>query len=405
MQGHAMDRQPFQDHRSKLMAKLPKQTTVVIGTNNVHTRNHDVHFPFYPDSDFWYLTGIDQPGYVLVIQSPNHSILFCPPEDKLKMRWEGDYPLAKDAQDLGFDEGRCIDDLPSFVKNIPTSKALLTTAVQAKKLTAMTQSTKQWQPLEQYLHPLRLIKSDWEQQQLKQAARISCQAHKAIMRTRAQTSQEIDALFSYQVHRQGYKTLAYPSIVGVDDQACVLHYTKNKANIKQDSLILIDAGTTCCGYAADITRTFPNVKFTETQQSVYLAVLWVQEQIIKQCQVGQTWQQLVDTHIQCTQEAIKQLGFSYDIRQLCPHSFGHMVGLNVHDVPCQPTDQLKPGMCFTVEPGLYFHPILLDMPKAFSGIGIRIEDMILIQANGPEIITDQAPKSLEAILACRQQAQ
>jgi Xaa-Pro aminopeptidase len=268
------------------------------------------------------------------------------------------------------------------------------------------------------IHPLRQIKSTEELALLRQACRISAEAH-----NRAQQFAQVGH-YEYQVQAeiehtfrlQGALGPAYPSIVATGANACILHYINNDAQIKENDLILIDAGCSYSYYNGDITRTFPvSGKFTPEQKALYEIVLEAQRQAITAVQVGNPYNQIHDTAVRVLVEGLKDLGLlvgdSEEIikeekyKPFYMHRTGHWLGLDVHDAGAYKVNEetwltLQSGQVLTVEPGLYIAPDIKpaegqpEVPEQWRGIGIRIEDDVLVTANGPEVLTADVPKTV-----------
>ena len=267
--------------------------------------------------------------------------------------------------------------------------------------------------LSKILHEMRVIKSKSEIECLKTSGMISANAHKTLMQNVINTENEYElaALFEYECKKNGSPMLAYPSIVGSGSNACILHYVDNNAKFEKDSLVLIDAGCEVDYYAADITRTFPvNGKFSEAQTQIYNLVLSSQIKGLEIIKPGNTFNQVQETILVVLTTGLVELGLlSGDINKLIEeksyqrfymHNSGHWLGLDVHD---RGEYKLKgkwrefiPGMVLTVEPGLYI-PIADDIPEKYRGIGVRIEDDVLVTETGHEVLTSAVPKSISEI--------
>jgi Xaa-Pro aminopeptidase len=266
---------------------------------------------------------------------------------------------------------------------------------------------------------MRLRKNPVELATMRRAAKLSAAAHQALMR-RCEPGcyeYELAALFSFHCQQQGARELAYPSIVGGGNNACVLHYTANTALLVDGDLVLVDAGCELGCYASDITRTFPvNGRFSEPQRILYELVLAAQQAAIDQIRPGNVWDQPHAAAVEVLTEGLLRLGLlqgSLDkaiqdksYQRFYMHRTGHWLGLDVHDVGTyqigKASRQLEVGMVLTVEPGLYIPRGSQDVAEQWQGIGIRIEDDVVVSADGPEVISQDAPKTvaeIEAIMA------
>jgi Xaa-Pro aminopeptidase len=254
---------------------------------------------------------------------------------------------------------------------------------------------------------------------MRRAAEISAAAQIELMRQcrPGMYEYQLAALFAHQCQAQGAQALAYPSIVAAGEHACVLHYVANNSLIKKGDLVLVDAGCELDGYASDITRTFPvSGRFSAPQRQLYDIVLAAQEAAIAQVQVGQPWDAPHQAAVRVLAEGLLQLGLieggleralqEKTYQRFFMHRTSHWLGLDVHDVGAYQMNQqprrLTSGMVLTVEPGLYIPPGSDGVPLDWQGIGIRIEDDVVVRQNGPEVISAAVPKTvveIEALMA------
>jgi len=274
--------------------------------------------------------------------------------------------------------------------------------------------------LDHILHEMRLIKSDAEIDVMQRAADISAEAHCRAMQLvkPGMYEYQLDAELTRTFMAAGSRWPAYPSIVGAGDNACILHYTRNDAQIQDGDLILIDAGCELDFYASDITRTFPaNGKFSPEQKALYQLVLDSQYAAIEQVAEGKSWNDFHDAALKVLVEGLVGLGLlqgdvdalieSGEYRRFYMHKTGHWLGMDVHDVGEYRVDGqprlLECGMVLTVEPGLYIAPDYETVEARWRGIGIRIEDDVVVRQGGCEILTRNVPKTVEEIEALCQQ--
>jgi Xaa-Pro aminopeptidase len=266
------------------------------------------------------------------------------------------------------------------------------------------------------LHERRLLKSKRERATMRRAAAISAAAHRRLMQTcgPGMTEQQLEAVFLHACAKQGARFQAYPPIVGGGANACVLHYVENAATLHDGDLVLIDAGCELDGYASDITRTFPvNGRFSAPQRTLYELVLAAQRAAIAAVRPGKRWDAPHKAALRVLTRGLLDLGFiegsQDDVPQLIKdekykpfymHRTGHWLGMDVHDVGSYKHEgkwrELEPGMVLTVEPGLYVAPDA-EVPEAFRGIGIRIEDDVLVTEDGHEVLSGDVPKDIDAI--------
>ena len=430
----------YAEHRRRFLKHLSTTgTAAVIPTNRSMVRNHDCDFRFRPTSDFWYLTGFAEPEACLVLlpdlegDGPGRSILYLRELDKLKEIWNG-RRLGLDAapEALGVDEARNIEslweDLPEcltgyeevvfgmgFDAERDRKMGEVLTAVRGKArggirpLTSMVDHTPA-------LHELRLFKSEAEIDLIRKACAITTEAHAAAMAATApgMNEREIDALVEYTFKRRGSTGAAYNNIVAGGGNACILHYVENNAELRDGDLLLIDAGAEWDYYSSDVTRTFPvNGRFNDEQRAIYEIVLDAQMKAIEHSVPGVSFVSIHDVALRCLVEGLIGLGLlegsadelieSRGYMDFYPHRTGHWMGLDVHDCGYYANEGssrlLEPGMIFTIEPGLYVDPANQDVDERWRGIGVRIEDDILITNDGHEVLTAAIPKSVEAVEA------
>jgi Xaa-Pro aminopeptidase len=269
--------------------------------------------------------------------------------------------------------------------------------------------------LEHILHDMRLVKSRAEVAAMRRAARISAAAHKRAMRAcrPGMKEYEVEAELLHDFHRHGGEP-AYTSIVGGGANACVLHYVDNDAPLGDGDLLLIDAGVELDGYASDITRTFPvNGRYSPEQRALYEVVLKAQLAAIDQVRAGRHWNDPHDAAVRELTQGLVRLGLlkgtvsklirEEKYRKFYMHRTGHWIGMDVHDVGDYKVDDqwraLEPGMALTIEPGLYVAPGTRGVPKRFQGIGIRIEDDVLVTRGDPDVLSADVPKDPDEIEA------
>ena len=428
----AMQIEEFKARRQALMEKIG-QGVAVIPTAAEAVRNRDSHYPYRFDSYFYYLTGFDEPEAVLVLlagESPK-SILFCRDKDMEREIWDGfRHGPAGATEVFGFDETYSIDELDQRIGEYLANQPQLLFALGAdsawdhrlggwlKPLASQARSgiaaPAAIMDVRRLLDEMRLIKSPLELDVMRKAAAITVDAHKRAMRaTRpGMMEYEVEAEILHEFYRRGSRAPAYTSIVAGGGNACVLHYITNQARLQNGDLLLIDAGCELEGYAADITRTFPvNGQFSAVQKDVYELVLAAQVAAIAQVKPGQHWNAPHEAALNVLAQGLIDFGLcegsldavleSGDYRRFYMHRTGHWLGLDVHDAgEYKQVDGawrlLQPGMALTVEPGCYIRPAD-NVPEHFWNIGIRIEDNAVVTAEGNEIITAAAPKTVQEI--------
>ncbi|NGO89016.1 MAG: Xaa-Pro aminopeptidase [Halomonas sp.] len=423
----------YRQRREALMAQLPPNAAMLIPGASLVTRSHDSEYRFRQQSDFYYLTGLQEPDGLLVLlpgRVEGSSVVFCQDRDPTLEAWTGRRLGAGGVeQQLGVDQAfenaqrdvqlaRLLDgrellyaplDNPEAISLLEEALAQAQASVRRGK-----PALKGWLDCRPLIHEMRLIKSPGEIALLRHAAAISAQAHVRAMRTcqagvyEYQLQAELEHAFMWQ----GASGPAYSTIVGGGANACVLHYIENSDALEAGALVLIDAGAEFDLYAGDITRTFPvSGHFSDAQRALYQVVLEAQERAVNAVAPGAT---LADIHQGVVHDLTKgliDLGLlegevqaridDESYRRFYLHSTSHWLGLDVHDVGTYRLDEntprpLAPGMVLTIEPGLYI-PCDDDIPSAYRGIGIRIEDNVVVTALGGEVITDGVPKQVEAI--------
>lgn len=429
----------FAQRRSQLLAMLDENSVAIFPAAKELTRSRDTEFAFRQNSDFHYLTGFPEPDAWLVLEKHPDGVtstLVCRVKDKLAEIWQGRRIGKERAKsDFRFDQTFDETELEPTLFNAINNKTTLYWAQgedqhaddliwsllnklrtgPKKGWNAPTQII-DWRPL---VHNMRLFKSEGEIAIMRRAGEISAQAHKRAMTFSAGQSQNAQPVFEYQLEAEihhhfamnGARHPAYGTIVGGGENACILHYTENQDEIRQGDLVLIDAGCELQGYAADITRTFPvSGKFSAEQKAVYQVVLDAQLAVLNAVAPGKTLKQLTDISVEKVTQGLVELGILQgDVTELIKndahrafymHGLAHWLGLDVHDVGDynQKGAQrpLEPGMVFTVEPGIYIDSNS-ECDEKWHGIGIRIEDNILITETGYENLTASVPKSIEEI--------
>ncbi len=413
-----------------------------IGTGNIaliasassRVRNRDVEYPFRQDSDFYYLTGFNETDSLAVFipgRKQGEYILFCREFDQTKALWEGAHAGLEGAtQHYEADDAFPIDDLDDILPGLLENKSKVfypmgrDSDLDHKLLEWINNIRKQSRngvnapgelvSLEHIVHEMRLFKSAAEQKLMRKAAQISAKAHIRAMQTCQPGLYEyqIEGEIIHEFFQHGLRHVAYPSIVASGKNACVLHYVDNKDKLKKNDLLLIDAGAECDHYAADITRTFPiSGKFSPAQKQLYQLVLDAQFAAIEQIQPGQPWNKAHDVSVEVLTSGLVKLGLlkgrvptlikNEKYKQFYMHRIGHWLGMDVHDVGDYKLDDqwrlLEPGMVLTIEPGLYIPADCQDVDPKWRGIGIRIEDDVLVTADGHEVLTSDVPKTIDEI--------
>lgn len=428
----------YRTRRDTLMAQLPAHAAVVLPGASLVTRSHDSEYAFRQNSDFYYLTGITEPDALLVLlpgREAGESIVFCQDRDPTKEAWTGRRLGARGVErEHGIDQAFENADRETLLPALLEGRELLYIPLENPEALSIAEEAfsaaqaglrrgqaplKGWLDVNVLIHEMRLIKSVAEIDLLRHAAAVTAKAHVRAMQVSRPGLYEyqLQAELEHEFVWQGGSAPAYSTIVGGGANACVLHYIENDAPLVDDSLVLIDAGVEFDLYAGDITRTFPvGGRFTDAQRALYQVVLDAQERAVDAVKPGAT---LIDIH----QNVVKDLTVGLialgllegdvqariddeSYRRFYLHSTSHWLGLDVHDVGTYRLDEQTPrpltaGMVLTVEPGLYI-PDDEDIPEAYRGVGIRIEDNLVVTANGHENLTFGVPKQIadiEALMA------
>ena len=422
----------FRDRRWQLMQQLPDNSLVLLPAAQELIRNNDAEYPFRQNSDFWYLTGFNEPDAWLAIKKQQQAVqysLFVRSKDPQMEIWTGyragpQGAIEQFAADQAFELSQLQAQMPGLLSGVEHLVLPMTAEVLNRVQPWITQQQKQvrrgvswpmqWHELGQFLHEMRLIKSEPEIALLRKAAEISSQAHIQAMRACPQLEWEyqLEAELQYQFMRSGARSPAYNSIVGSGNNACVLHYIENNQALKPGDLVLIDAGAEYQNYAGDITRTFPvRGKFSAAQRDLYQIVLTAQKAAIDQLQPGKGCKDFDQAAVRVLTQGMIDLGLlkgsldglieSLAYKRYYMHGTGHWLGLDVHDMGAYKVKgewrPLQPGMVTTVEPGLYISAQDQQAPEALRGLGIRIEDDILITEHGHENLTACCPKEIADI--------
>ena len=429
----------YSQRRTQLMAQMDANSIAIVPAAVETVRNRDVEHPFRQDSDFYYLSGFAEANACLVLipgREEGEYILFCQDKNPALEIWTGRRvgPTGATA-DFFVDDAYPIEALDTILPGLIEGKDRIYTEMGAssqfdKQLAHWVNQVKamvrkgaqvphEYSALDHLLHEMRLIKSPAEIEMMQKAADISAAAHCRAMKAAKPgcIEYQLEAEILHEFTREGSRWPAYPSIVGGGENACILHYTNNDMTIAAGGLILIDAGCELDYYAADITRTFPvNGKFSPEQKALYELVLKAQLAAIEQVKPGNSWNAAHEIAVEVLVTGLVELGLlSGEVEQLIEdesykvfymHRTGHWLGMDVHDVGEYRINKewrpLQEGMTLTVEPGLYIAPDCEEVDPRWRGIGIRIEDDVVVTATGNHILSHKVPKTvadIEALMA------
>ncbi len=430
--------QEYAQRRQRLIKGIGPGSVAIIAAAQECLRNGDAHYPYRQNSDFYYLTGLNEPEAVAVFipgRAEGEFILFNRERNPEMEIWVGPRAGQEGACKIyGADQSFAIEQLdekmPQFLENHPrlyyaigrdvgfNRRVLSWVATVQSKVRAGVNAPAEFYNIEKIVHEMRLRKTAAELDLMRTAAEISAQAHKRAMQVcrPGMMEYELEAELQYYFTRKASRSPAYSHIVGAGANSCVLHYNDNDKQIADGDLVLIDAGAEYKNYAADITRTFPaNGRFSTEQKIVYEIVLATQLGVIAAIKPGILWAKLEEIATEIITQGLLDCGLlkgdfaellsTRAFRQFYMHRIGHWLGLDVHDAGNYKTEDgqsrlLEPGMVFTVEPGIYIAADNPGVDKKWWNIGIRIEDDVLVTENGCEVLSRSAPKTIAEIEEC-----
>lgn len=422
--------------RKALMAEMVPNSIAILPAAAVTIRNRDVEHIYRQDSDFQYLSGFGEPEAVIaLIPGREHGeyVLFCRERDPLRELWDGLRAGQEGAiREYGADDAFPINDIDDILPGLIEGRDRVYTAMGShpefdrhlmewvnqirSKANLGAQPPKEFVALDHLLHDMRLYKSAAEIKVMREAAAISARAHVRAMQAARPGLHEysLEAELDYEFRRGGARMSAYGSIVAAGRNTCILHYQDNNALLRDGDLVLIDAGCEIDCYASDITRTFPvSGTFSPEQRAIYEIVLQAQQAAFAEIAPGKHWNRAHEATVRVITEGLVRLGLLVgDVDELIAaeahrgfymHRAGHWLGLDVHDVGEYKVGGewrvLEPGMALTVEPGIYISPHNDQVPKKWRGIGVRIEDDVVVTRTGCEILTSGVPKAIDEVEA------
>jgi len=425
--------------RKALMAQMEPNSIAILPAAAVVIRNRDVEHVYRQDSDFQYLSGFPEPEAVIaLIPGREHGeyVLFCRERNPEREQWDGlragqDGAVRDFGADDAFPIGDIDDILPGLIEgrdrvysamgsNAEFDRRLMEWINVIRSKARMGASPpNEFVALDHLLHDMRLYKSAAEVKVMREAAAISARAHvRAMQASRAGLHEfSLEAELDYEFRKGGAKMPAYGSIVAAGRNSCILHYQQNDAVLKDGDLVLIDAGCEIDCYASDITRTFPvSGVFSAEQKAIYELVLAAQEAAFAEIAPGKHWNHAHEATVRVITAGLVELGLlkgkvdelieSEAYRAFYMHRAGHWLGMDVHDVGEYKVGGqwrvLEPGMALTVEPGIYIAADNQSVARKWRGIGVRIEDDVVVTRNGCEILTSGVPKTvaeIEALMA------
>ncbi|MEH6444969.1 MAG: Xaa-Pro aminopeptidase [Oceanospirillaceae bacterium] len=428
----------FSQRRRTLLQQLDDNSAVLIQSSPMVNRNSDVDYLFRQNSDFFYFTGFNEPDALLLLTKNGDIIqyhLFCQPRNQEMEIWFGyrsgeEGVLANYSADFAYSNETLAQKVPELLNGIDSlyyhwGHSALSENVHTW-LADMRQRSRQGVippshiiQLSDISNEMRLFKSAGEQEMMRIASKVSAQAHIKAMQVCKPGVMEyqLDAYIQHHFAMNNCPQAAYPSIVGGGVNSCILHYINNDKSLVDGDLVLIDAGAEYQYYAGDITRTFPvNGKFSKEQSALYDIVLKANIECIEMVKPGAQWNDIHDHAVLVITSGLVKLGLlngqvdelieQAAYREYFMHKLGHWLGMDVHDVGNYKVDDqwrvLAAGMVMTVEPGIYVAADNMDVDECWRGIGIRIEDDVLVTCDGCEVMTNDVPKTvleIEALMA------
>ena len=421
----------YAQRRASLAHKLPNKAVAIVAAADLLFRSGNVFYEFHQDPDFFYLTGFNEPEALAIIgkdeTGKDHTFhLYVREKDEKLEIWDGARSGTEAARDVfNADEVGDIKHVKKVVSEVTAEASqvftdITTTGTNVTALRRFFYGTPpktadfanvidptKVKSLRAVMNDLRAFKSRAEIENMRLAGKASGRAHTAAMRQGFTMEKQLDAFFRYRCVAEGCDTAAFEPVVAVGKNALSIHYVRNDDLLLDGELVLVDGGGKYGGYIADITRTWPVTgKFSDAQRDLYQAVLSVQREVITMCRESaeMSLDKLHSAAESKLKEQLTQLGFDMSgnaIEALFPHHLSHYIGLDVHDcVGYSRKTLLKEGHCITIEPGVYV-PANDRWPKHFQGIGIRIEDSVSVQRDGPYVLTTEAIKEVVDIEALR----
>lgn len=409
-----MKKDVFVNNRKKLIDSLDNNSAVILFAGKAPQKSADEQYEFTPNRNFYYLTGIDEEKHILMIKKVNNNVeelLFIQKPDPVLEKWVGKTIRENEAKEIaGIENVKFLDDFNGQLNVIFTSGEVENiyldlerrdySGVKSEREIFASEVVEKYPYIKlknvyNNIAELRLVKSSEEVEEIKKAISITIEAVEVLMKNSKSGIMEceLEAYYDFICKQRGVKDYAFNTIAAAGKNATILHYVDNNSEMKDGDLILFDLGAQVNYYNGDISRTFPvNGKFSERQKQVYEAVLRVNEEVISMIKPGVNWGKINEKATELLGEECIKLGLikeKSEVRKYYFHSIGHSLGLDTHDVGNRWVD-LKPGMVFTVEPGLYIEE---------ESIGIRIEDDVLVTENGCEVLTKDMIKSVEDIEA------
>jgi Xaa-Pro aminopeptidase len=413
----------------------PQSVAVFAGAHDIR-RNADSDFEFRQDTDFYYLTRLNEPDCVAVLapSHPEHQyVLFVRPRIREEEIWTGirtgvEGAIRDYGADAAYQIGQLTEILPKYLQSVDKlyyrfglnehfdHQIISTIKYIREKIRGGVYAPSAIIDPSTIVHEMRLRKDEEDLKSLRKAAQISAEGHLAAMKhcKPGMFEYELEAIVEYVFRKKGATGVGYQSIVGSGFNTTILHYNTNNDQVKDGDLVLIDAGAECNLFSGDITRTFPaNGKFTRSQQAIYEIVLNANKEVIKMVRPGESFMRLHERATEIVSDGLIQLGLlpgdrkevieKETYKKFFMHRTGHWLGMDVHDAGRYKVQdewrKLEPGMVFTVEPGIYIPAGTEDTSEEYFNVGVRIEDDVLVTESGYEVLTTLAPKEVKDIEA------
>jgi Xaa-Pro aminopeptidase len=420
----------------EFMEKMEPNSVAVFASAHEIKRNHDTDFEFRQETDFYYLTRLNEPDCVAVLapSNPEHKyVLFVRPRIREEEIWTGiragvEGAISQHGADAAYEIGKLSDVLPKYLQNVEKLyyrfgnnenfdlKVISTVKHIREKVRGGVYAPTVIIDPATVLHEMRLRKNEDDLNSLRRATSISGEGHIAAMKhcKPGMYEYELEAVVEYVFRKNGATGVGYPSIVGSGFNTTILHYNTNNDMIKDGDMVLIDAGAEYNLFSGDITRAFPaNGKFTRAQQAIYEVVLNANKEVIKMVKPGESFMKLHEKAVEVVSEELLSLGLlsgnrdevieKESYRKFFMHRTGHWLGMDVHDVGRYKAQdgwrKLEPGMVFTVEPGVYIAAGTEGVPEEYFNIGVRIEDDVVVTEDGAEVLTSKTPKEVKDVEA------
>ncbi|KAL1826765.1 hypothetical protein ACET3Z_005177 [Daucus carota] len=398
----------YVSRRKKLLELLPEKSLAIIAAAQVNMMNEVVPYNFRQDADYLYITGCQQPGGIAVLGHDFGLCMFMPEPSPQDVTWQGEvagvdaaldtfkaekaYPMSKLNEILK----KMIENSSTLFHNKYTAKPTYTSLQAFQNVASMGKVM----DLSTYTHEARWVKSPAEIRLMRDSASIGCQALLQTMIYSKAFPYEsmLSAKVEYECRTRGAERMAFNPVVGGGPNGSVIHYSRNDQKVKDGDLVLMDIGCERHGYVSDLTRTWPPCgSFAPVHADLYDLILETNKECIKLCRPGTSLREIHNFSVEKLRKGFKKRGILKSDRsyhQLNPTSIGHYLGMDVHDCSAITYDRtLKPGVVVTIEPGVYI-PSNYDGPERYEGIGIRIEDEVLITETGHEVLTGSLPKEI-----------